>query len=128
MSTPEMNSIDDMADRRTRILNLLEQRLRGDEFETPKRRSGLSGSFNARVLDLAIGESCAKLRAVDPTCSVERLTAELPSMREQVRNSTTPAVRNAKERIKDSAYSIEVGDLLMPSGVLFVVAVVTRTA
>lgn len=94
----------------------------------PQPRGPRSSSFNARVLDLAIGDSCAKMRAVDPTTTVERLTAELPMLREQVRNATTPAVTKARQHHKDSKYSIEVGDLLLPSGRLFVVAVVTRDA
>jgi len=96
--------------------------------EASKPRGPRSSSFNARVLDLAIGDSCAKMRSVDPTTTVERLTAELPMLREQVRNATTPAVTKAKQHHKDSKYSIEVGDLLLPSGRLFVVAVVSRDA
>ncbi len=96
--------------------------------EPSKPRGPRSSSFNARVLDLVVGDACAKMRAVGPTTTGERLTAELPVLREQVRNATTPAVTKARQHHKDSRYSIEVGDLLLPSGRLFVVAVVTRDA
>jgi hypothetical protein len=83
-------------------------------------------SFNARVAELVIGECAAKIRTVDNTCSVERLPAELPAIREQARNATTPAVTRAKQLNPGATYSIEVGDWLSPRGRLFVIAVVTR--
>lgn len=83
-------------------------------------------SFNARVAELVIGECAAKIRTVDNTCSVERLSAELPMIREQVRNATTPAVTRAKQLNPGATYSIEVGDWLSPRGRLFVIAVITR--
>lgn len=94
----------------------------------PKKRGARLSSFNAAVLDLDIGESTAKIRVVDSTTTVERLSAELPMIREQVRNSTTPAVTNAKGHHAGSRYSIEVADLMTPSGRLFVTAIVTREA
>lgn len=110
------------------VMSLLSKSTAAPSQEAAAPRGPRSFSFNARVLDLAIGESCMKPRAVDPTTTVERLTAEMPVLREQVRNATTPAVTKARQHHKDSRYSIEVGDLLMPSGRLFVVAVVTREA
>lgn len=83
-------------------------------------------SFNARVAELVVGECAAKIRTVDCTCSVERLPAELPMIREQARNATTPAVTRAKQINPGATYSIEVGDWLSPRGRLFVIAVVTR--
>jgi len=83
-------------------------------------------SFNARVAEMVVGECAAKIRTVDNTCSVERLPAELPAIREQARNATTPAVTRAKQLNPGATYSIEVGDWLSPRGRLFVIAVVTR--
>ncbi len=96
--------------------------------EPARKRGPRLSSFNAAVLDLDIGESTCKIRVVDSTTTVERLSAELPMIREQVRNSTTPAVTNAKAHHKGSKYSIEVADLMTPTGRLFVTAIVTREA
>lgn len=84
-----------------------------------------SSSFYAQVLDLAPGESCSRVRAVDPTTSVERLPEELPEIKQQLRNACTPAVTNAKEKT-GGTYSIEVGEVVMPKGRMYVLAVVTR--
>lgn len=84
-----------------------------------------SGSFNSQVLELSPGESVSKVRPLDPTITVQRLPAELPLIREQVRNSCAPAVKRAREQT-GSTYSVEVGDVVMPGGSLYVVAVVTR--
>lgn len=107
------------------VMTLLSRAI-NPEAEPQAPRPRRTASFNAQVRDLGVGESVCKMRPVDPTCSVERLSAELPLMREQVRNSTTPAVTAAKREIPGSRYSIEVSDLLTPSGRLFVCAVVTR--
>ncbi len=85
------------------------------------------GSFNAQVQELNPGESVSKVRMVDVTMTVDRLPDEMPALRQQVRNSVAPAVARAKE-IVGGDYTVEVGDVVMPSGKLYVVAVVTRTA
>ena len=84
-----------------------------------------SSSFFAQVLDLAPGDSCSRVRPVDPTTSVERLPEELPEIKQQLRNACTPAVTNAKEKT-GGTYSIEVGEVVMPKGRMYVLAVVTR--
>lgn len=109
------------------VLTLLSKAMTPDETKRKPRGPRLS-SFNASVLDLDVGESTSKIRVVDSTTTVERLAAELPMIREQVRNSTTPAVTNAKSKIAGSRYSIEVADLMTPTGRLFVCAIVTREA
>lgn len=83
-------------------------------------------SFDSQVAALQIGESVSKVRAVDPTTTVERLPDELPEIRNQVRNACAPAVRRAKEINDRAIYTVEVGDAVMPSGRLYVVAIVTR--
>lgn len=84
-----------------------------------------SSSFYAQVLDLAPGDSCSRVRAVDPTTSVERLPDELPEIKQSLRNAVTPAVTNAREKT-GGTYTIEVGEIVMPKGKMYVVAVVTR--
>jgi hypothetical protein len=89
-------------------------------------RGPRAGSFNAQIQELNPGECVSKVRPVDPTLTIARIPEELPSLRQQVRNSVTPAVTRAREATGNT-YSIEVGDLQMPNGSLYVVAVVTRT-
>lgn len=84
-----------------------------------------SSSFYAQVFDLTPGESCSRVRPVDPTTSVERLPEELPEIKQQLRNAVTPAVTNAREKT-GGTYSIEVGEVVMPKGRMYVLAVVTR--
>lgn len=126
--TPYNNGLHPSPERGAAVLGLVAKSVGEIDIGgfNPARGVGRSASFNARVLDLAPGESAAKLRAVDPTCPVDRLKSELAPMREQVRNATTPAVTNAKKHHKGATYTIEVGDLLLPSGAMFVIAVVTR--
>jgi hypothetical protein len=88
-------------------------------------RGPRAGSFNAQIQELNPGECVSKVRPVDPTLTIARIPDELPSLRQQVRNAVTPAVTRAREATGNT-YSIEVGDLQMPNGSLYVVAVVTR--
>ncbi len=90
-------------------------------------RNPRPNSFNAQVADLQTGESVSKIRAIDPTTPVQRLPEELPSVRQQVRNACAPAVTRAKEQT-GADYTVEVGDVVMPAGNFYVVAVVTRVS
>lgn len=83
------------------------------------------GSFNALVQELNPGETVSKVREVDPTITVARLPDEMPEIRQQVRNSVAPAVARAKQ-ITGGTYSVEVGDVIMPTGAMYAVAVVKR--
>ena len=82
-------------------------------------------SFAAQVRELNPGESVSKVRAMDPTMPISRLPDEMPLLREQVRNACAPSVARAKETT-GGRYTTEVGDIVMPSGNFYVVAVVTR--
>jgi hypothetical protein len=95
-----------------------------DIMSTTQRKSG---SFASQVLDLAPGECASKARICDPTIEVSRLKDELPELRQQLRNSVAPAVRNAAEKT-GASYGVEVGETITPSGNLYLVAIVTRKA
>ena len=83
-------------------------------------------SFQAQVNALLVGECASKVRTVDPKMPVSKIPTEMPVLRQQLRNSVTPAVTRAKAQFGGS-YSIEVGDMISPQGRYYVVAVVTRT-
>jgi hypothetical protein len=82
-------------------------------------------SFNAQVAGLNSGESCAKVRALDPTMTVADLPDEMPAIRQQVRNATMSAVSRARESTGNQ-YGIQVGEAVMPDGSIYIVAIVTR--
>lgn len=86
-----------------------------------------TSSFQAQVLDLSAGESCAKVRAVDPTTTVARLPEELSVLRQNLRNTIAPAVKRATDSTGNQ-YTVEVSDVVMPAGTLFIVGIVTRRA
>jgi hypothetical protein len=90
-------------------------------------RGPRAGSFNAAVIGLNPGECISKVREVDPTMTVARLPDEMPSIRSQLRNACAPSVARAKE-ITGGTYTCEVGDVVMPGGSMYVVAVIKRTA
>ena len=82
-------------------------------------------SFNSQVALLNPGESCAKVRALDPTMTVARIPEEMPAIRQQVRNATMSAVSRARESTGNQ-YGIQVGEAVMPDGSIYIVAIVTR--
>lgn len=91
----------------------------------PPNDSRKSSSFSAQVSDLEVGESAIKniqidLRLMD-TANVEGMAER----REQMRNNVASPIRAAKERT-GGTYSTELTDVFLPSGRLFIVAVVTR--
>lgn len=92
---------------------------------TVNPRTSRPGTFNGSVAELRPGESVSKIREVDPTITVARLPDEMPAIRTQVRNACAPAVTRARETT-GGRYSVEVGDVIMPSGSMYVVAVVKR--
>lgn len=85
-----------------------------------------SGSFQAQINDLEVGESCSKVRAVDPSLPVAELHEALPALRQQLRNVIAPAVKRATEQQPSHTYATEVSEVLMPGGTLYIVAIVTR--
>jgi hypothetical protein len=88
-------------------------------------RGPRAGSFNAAVGGLSPGECISKVREVDPTMTVARLPDEMPAIRSQLRNACAPSVARAKE-ITGGTYTCEVGDVVMPGGSMYVIAVIKR--
>lgn len=90
-------------------------------------RGPVAGSIHDQIAKLNPGECFARARPLDPTLTVDRCREELPAIRQQVRNSIAAPLRRAKETT-GATYSVEVGDVVMPNGTMYVVAVVSRTA
>lgn len=85
-----------------------------------------SGSFNNAVLELAPGDAVSRIREVDPTIPVSRLSAELPEIHDQARNSVAQAVARARQANPRARYSVEVGDMITAGKSFYVVTVVKR--
>ena len=84
-------------------------------------------SFDVQVRELKPGDICSKVRPVIPSTPVADLAAEMPKMRRQLRSTCMTAVTRAK-KLTNAAYSVEVGDVVMPGGSMYVVAVVSRNS
>lgn len=95
-----------------------------DTIDTP---SAATLSFPDQLRGLNPGESFSRVRAIDPTTPVSRLPDELPNLRQQVRNNCMPAIARAT-KTTGYTYTCEVGDVIMPAGNFYVVAVITRVA
>lgn len=116
-----------MRDRPIHAGRLMEKRV--SPIDAPKRLPNdprKSSSFMAQVTDLEVGESALKATQVDLSQMDETYVADLRERRATLRNNLASATRTAFERTA-GAYSTEITDLFMPSGRLFIVAVVTRT-
>jgi hypothetical protein len=86
-----------------------------------------TGSFAAAVLDLEPGQSASRVHRVNPDMTVGEFTEQLKDIKEMMRNNVTYAVTAAKRRTMGT-YCIEVGEVVMPGGTLYVVVVVSRTS
>ena len=106
---------------------IIENGFNMDDFMSNMARNTRPNSFVDQIAGLKPGESISKVRGVDPTMTVDRMPAEMPALREQVRNLCQPAMARARQVVKDANYTCEVGTMVMPAGSIFVVGVVTRT-
>lgn len=98
-----------------------------EDFMSNMTRTTRPNSFVDQIAGLKPGESVSRVRGVDPTMAVSRIPAEMPSLRDQVRNVCQPAVSRAMQVVKDAKYTVEVGSMVMPAGSIFIVGVITRT-
>lgn len=84
-----------------------------------------TSSFAAVVTDLEVGQHASRVVRVDPNMKVGELTEGLRVIKDTLRNAISSTVAAAKRRTSGT-YSIELGDVVMPGGSIFVVAVITR--
>lgn len=95
------------------------------DFMNTTIRGPVAGSIHDQIAKLNPGECFSRARPLDPTLTVDRFRDELPAIRQQVRNSIAAPLQRAKETT-GATYSVEVGDVVMPNGTMYVVAVVSR--
>lgn len=94
-----------------------------DEVPVPSRAR--SGSFSAAVADLGIGECTCRAFLINPEKTLAELVGDLSELREKCRDNTTPAVRQAREKV-GGEYAIEMATTTTPAGRFYIVAIVTR--
>ncbi len=97
------------------------------DFMNTTTRGPMAGSVHDQIAKLNPGECFSRARPLDPTLTVDRFREELHAIRQQVRNSIAAPLQRAKETT-GATYTVEVGDLVMPNGSVFVVAVVSRVS
>lgn len=94
------------------------------QVDVPNRRQ--TGSMRSQVEALGVDQIASKIQPVDEGMVLSSYIQKAPELREQLRNSLTSAVANARERT-GGTYTIEVGEMVMRNR-LYLVAVITRTA
>lgn len=96
------------------------------DTDVPKPASRMrSSSFAAMVSDLEVGDSASRVHRINPDMTLEEVAENMSEMKDMMRNNAAPAVKAARTRT-GGAYSIEVGDMVMPGGRMYLVVVVTR--
>lgn len=91
----------------------------------PTRQS--SSSLVSQIASLDVGDSASKVTQVDSTMSLGEYAQQGVEMRERLRQSVSSSLRVAKGRT-GGEYEIEIADLMTTKRVLYIVAIVTRTA
>lgn len=92
----------------------------------PPASKARSGSLTSAIADLQLGsDPVAKVYMVEPDVKAQDLRAVLSTEKERMRNNVTSCVVAARKRVPGADYSIEVGEILMGSGV-YVVALISR--
>lgn len=95
------------------------------DVATPTRQS--SSSLVSQIAALDVGDSASKVTLVDPAMTMAEYAEQGVEMRERVRQSVSSSLRVAKGRT-GGEYEIEIADVLTTKRVLYIVAIITRTA
>lgn len=87
-----------------------------------------TGSMSEQIRLLNVGQCCAKVEPLRfNTPSGHNDVISLRDMRDSLRNSLSSAIVRAMQTT-NGTYSIEISETSMPSGNIYVTAVVTRTS
>lgn len=89
-----------------------------DEDSTPP-------SFAKTIAALEVDESTARVEQMDGEQSLQEFADNGPDRRQRLRNRIAPAVARASNTM-GRKYTIEIADTIMPSGLIYTVAVITR--
>lgn len=96
--------------------------------ERPRVDYRFTGSMSEQIRFLGVGQCCAKVEPLRfNTPSGHNDVISLRDMRDSLRNSLSSAIVRAMN-FTNGTYSIEISETSMPSGNIYVTAVVTRTS
>lgn len=84
-------------------------------------------SFAAVVADLDVGEVASRTHHLNSEMTLAELAVNMPEMKAMIRNNATPAVTQARKRT-GGEYRIETAETITPSGRIYLLVLVTRTA
>lgn len=93
--------------------------------DVPVPTRHVAGSFTSQVAGLSPGEFVSKAQKLGPEMTMAKFSNEGAAMKEQLRNSITPSVAQAKAKT-EGVYQIEVGTMITTGNTLYLVAIVTR--
>lgn len=88
----------------------------------PSRRD--PASYASRLIALAPGEHVARADWVVDTITLKEMPDVLNTMKTEIRNSINSSVRQAR-LATGLRYTVEINDMTMPSGYVYVVAIAT---
>lgn len=97
-----------------------------DDGVAPLGRT-VASSFASQVAALEVGDTAMKGQQVSGDRSLDTALAKLSVMRESLRNSVAPAVRDARKRT-GGTYSVSVTNFIAPDNQIYLVAIVNRIA
>ncbi|MNK49875.1 hypothetical protein D3C87_687410 [compost metagenome] len=83
-----------------------------------------NNGFTGQIERLSLGQSAARVEAVDPGLRLVDLPDTLPLLRTKLRNNTNPLVQRAATRT-GNRYTVEVTDVQTLGGLIYVLVIVT---
>jgi len=83
-----------------------------------------NNGFTGQIERLGLGQSAARVEAVDPGLRLVDLPDTLPALRVKLRNNTNPLVQRASNRT-GNRYTVEVTDVQTLAGLIYVLVIVT---
>lgn len=92
----------------------------------PNKNSKTS-SFSAQVQDLEVNQSACRVHRANPDMTLAEFTENLRDIKEMMRNNVASTMKLARQKT-GGTYSSEVSEVVMPSGSIFVLLIITRTA
>lgn len=94
-------------------------------IDPPSKRN--PNSLTSLIASLRVGECASRVEALDSNMSVRDMALTVGEIKSTLRNNVAPSVRNARQRVAGSEFTVEVAELVTPAGSLYVVAIITRT-
>lgn len=86
------------------------------------------GSFVSQIRGLKVGESCARVKTIEPSTTLAQYAEEGGKVRETLRSSVGSSLRVARESQGFGEFEVEICETLTTKRQMYLIAIVTRTA